>query len=78
MDASQVFDGSPRQLFGIISLDDRHLGQSWINRHRVTAFQIDCQLWFGALAVLAQPESEACHSGSDSSQASSLINLHGG
>jgi hypothetical protein len=69
MNAAQFFDGSPRQLFGIISLDDRHLGQSRISGHRVTALQIEGQLWLGALAVLAQPESEACGSGSDSSKA---------
>jgi len=49
VDATQFFDGSPHQLFGIISLDDRHLGPSRISRHRMAALQIDGQLWLGAL-----------------------------
>src|ERR1039458_4308531 len=69
MDAAQFFEGSPHQLFGIISLDDRHLGQSRIKRHRVTALCIHRQRVLGPYAAFAEPVSEACGSGSDSSHA---------
>ncbi len=70
VDASQFLNRNSRQQLGIVSLNDRHLGQGRINRHGVTAFQIDGQLGLRSLTAFARTVSKACGSG----RRSSLIN----